>query len=433
MAGAAILRVAPGRPLAGSLRLPGDKSVTHRALICAALAEGQSAVHDPLDAADTRATAGALAALGADIEWRGEQVRIVGTGGQFRGATAPLDLSNSGTGLRLLAGALAGAGVRVTLTGDASLRHRPMTRVIAPLEAMGAHIESASGRAPLALLGGAPLRGIRYRLPVASAQVKSAILLAGLGASGETVVEDSFATRDHTERMLPVFGADLRCADGMLKVRPGTLAGATVRVPGDISSAAFLMAAALLVPGSDLILKGVGINPTRIGLVRVLQRMGARIEFADECAAGGEPIGDLRARGSELCGTRVTPDEIPSLIDELPVLMVLAANASGPTVIEGAGELRHKESDRIATMQAGLAELGVELRVDGDALHLDGGGFVRGGRVEAAGDHRVAMALCVAGLAAPGPVEVAGAEWIATSFPDFPALLARVGATVDAL
>lgn len=430
VAGAASLRVAPGNPLGGALRVPGDKSVTHRALMCAALAAGRSTIRGALDAADTRATAAALGALGADIDWGKEALRIRGTGGRMAAPNAALDLGNSGTGLRLLTGLLAGQGVAATLTGDASLRRRPMARIIAPLTEMGAHIESAEGRAPLVLRPAGPLHGLRYRLPVASAQVKSAILLAGLGAAAETVVEDPFATRDHTERMLPVFGAGLRRTGETVSLQPGTLAGAEIDVPGDISSAAFLLAAALLAPGSDLVIEGVGTNPTRTGLLRVLERMGARLETSEEHLAGGEPRADLRVRGGELHGTRVAATEIPTLIDELPVLMVLMAHASGPSTIEGAGELRHKESDRIETMQAGLAALGVTLRVDGDALHLGGGGFRRGGRVEGAGDHRVAMALAVAGLAAPAPVEVADAGWIATSFPDFPRLLSRAGAEV---
>lgn len=425
------LQVAPGVPLSGTLRLPGDKSITHRALICAGLARGESVIRDALNAADTRATAKALSDLGARIDWQEDNtVRVTGTGGRFTSVAATLDLGNSGTGLRLLAGALAGYGIAATLSGDASLQRRPMQRIIEPLEAMGARIKSREGRAPLVLASGAPLHGRRYRLPMGSAQVKSAILLAGLNAAGGTTVEDPFGTRDHTERMLPIFGVRVDREDTVVTVHPGELTSAEVDVPGDISSAAFLMAAALLSPDSNIVLEHVGVNPTRTGLVDVLKRMGADIELHNERLAGGEPVADLRVKGGPLSGTRVAAGEIPGLIDELPMLMVLAATASGPTVIEGAGELRHKESDRIATMQAGLSGLGVDLRDEAGTLHLEGGGLKSGGRLEGAGDHRVAMALSIAGLAAPEPVTVAGAEWIATSFPDFPALLQSAGAQV---
>ncbi len=425
------LQVAPGVSLSGTLRLPGDKSITHRALICAALAGGESVIRGALDAADTRATARALGDLGARIDWQPDNtVRVTGTGGRFTTSGISLDLGNSGTGLRLLTGALAGYGIAATLSGDASLQRRPMQRIIEPLEAMGAHIESREGRAPLVLRPGAPLHGVRYRLPMGSAQVKSAVLLAGLDAAGTTTVQDPFRTRDHTERMLPLFGVHVDREDTVVTVHPGELKGAEVDVPGDISSAAFLIAAALLSPDSDIVLEHVGTNPTRTGLVDVLKRMGADIELHNERLAGGEPVADLRVKGGPLSGTRVDPSEIPGMIDELPILMVLAAVASGPTVIEGADELRHKESDRIATMQAGLAGLGVDLRDDAGTLHLEGGGLKSGGHLEGAGDHRVAMALGIAGLAAPAPVTVDGAEWIATSFPDFPALLQTAGAKV---
>jgi len=426
------LQVAPGVPLSGTLRLPGDKSITHRALILAALARGDSIVRGTLDAADTRATAAALERLGARVDWQpGNTVHVTGTGGRFESPGVTLDLGNSGTGLRLLAGALAGYGVGATLTGDASLKRRPMQRIIEPLEAMGARIESREGRAPLVLRPGAPLRALHYRLPMGSAQVKSAVLLAGLNAEGDTAVEDPYRTRDHTERMLPLFGVEVDRVANFVTVRSGALTGAEVGVPGDISSAAFLIAAALLSPGSDLVLEQVGTNPTRTGLIEVLRRMGADIELRDERLAGGEPVADLRVKHGPLAGTQVAAREIPGMIDELPVLMVLAAVASGPTVIEGADELRHKESDRIAAMQTGLAGLGVELRDEAGTLHLEGGGLKSGGILDGAGDHRVAMALGIAGLAAPGTVTVGGAEWIATSFPDFPTLLRAAGAEVS--
>lgn len=428
--GAAILQVAPGGPLSGTLAVPGDKSITHRALICAALARGESVIRGALDAADTRATANALHTLGAHIDWQKNTLRIEGVGARFASPPKPLDLGNSGTGLRLLSGALAGCGVALTLTGDASLCRRPMQRITDPLTAMGADIESTQGCAPLVLRPTGSLHGLTYRLPVASAQVKSAVLLAGLGADGGTVIEDPFHTRDHTERMLPGFGAQLACEGNTIRLIPGGLSGARVEVPGDFSSAAFFVAAVLLVPGSELTLAGVGVNPTRIGLLSVLERMGARIEQRNRRDYGAEPVANLHIVGASLTGVRVEAREVPSLIDELPMLMVLAAVAEGPSVIEGVGELRHKESDRITAMQDGLAALGAEMTVDGDTVHLAGGGFKHGGQVASAGDHRVAMALAVAGLAAPSPVSVIDAGWVATSFPEFPTLLQAVGAEV---
>lgn len=420
-----------GAALGGEFHVPGDKSITHRALILAAMAAGESDITGALDALDTRATAAALAALGAGVDWPpGGPIRLRGTAGRWRTPPAPLDLGNSGTGLRLLAGALAGRGIAVTLTGDASLRRRPMERIAAPLAAMGADIGTADGRPPIRLLAGAGLRGIRYRLPVASAQVKSAVLCAALGADGETRIVDPFATRDHTERLLPVFGASVACRGDETVVKPGELHAAAVKVPGDFSAAAFLIAAALVVPGSEIVLRSVGVNPTRTGLLPVLGRMGAAVELCGLRQMGTEPLADLRVRAVPLHGTEIGASEIPALIDELPVLMVLATLAQGPTVIEGAGELRHKESDRIASMQAGLAALGAGMEVVGDRIALEGGGLHRGGRVSGNGDHRVAMALAVAGLAAPAPVTVADSDWIATSFPGFAGLLAAAGARI---
>jgi len=421
------LRITPGGVLRGHVPVPGDKSVTHRALICAALAEGESTISGALDADDTRATAAALSSLGAGLDWHGESVRVRGTAGQPKAPGRELDLGNSGTGLRLLAGALAGRGVGAVLSGDASLRRRPMERIVHPLTIMGARIAMTDGHPPLTLQLGHGLRGIRYRLPVASAQVKSAVLLAGLAARGGTTVEDPYGTRDHTERLLPEFGIPVSVRAGEVAVEPGRLRGCDVVVPRDFSSAAFMIAAALLVPDSSIELQGVGVNPTRTGLLQVLARMGARVNVSGERLAGGEPVADLHVEAGRLKGTTVSVMEIPALIDELPVLMVLAAAADGATVIEGAGELRHKESDRIATMQAGLAALGIEMSVDGERLTIPGGGFRRGGDVDAAGDHRVAMSLALAGLAAPEPVTVGGARWIATSFPGFAERLAGAG------
>ncbi|MGH8272707.1 MAG: 3-phosphoshikimate 1-carboxyvinyltransferase [Gammaproteobacteria bacterium] len=423
------ITVGRGGALTGNLSIPGDKSITHRALILSALAEGVSQIEGALDARDTRATADALVTLGAEIEWPlGGGIQVQGTGGRWRVPTAPLDFGNSGTGLRLVAGAIAGRGISATLDGDASLRRRPMARIADPLRAMGAAIETRDGCPPLVIGGKGRLHGLDYRLPVASAQVKSALLLAGLAASDNTRIEDPWRTRDHTERMLPRFGAKLRVADGAITLRPGPLTATEVHVPGDPSSAAFLIAAALLSPGSNLMLPGLCVNPTRTGFLEVLSRMGAHIERHHVRDLCGEPVADLRVRFGALSGTRVNADEIPAAIDELPVLMVLAATAAGETVIRGAGELRRKESDRIETMRAGLEALGARMKVAGDRITLAGGGFTRGGRLAAAGDHRVAMALALAGFAAPEAVTVGGAEWIETSFPDFADTLRAAGA-----
>jgi 3-phosphoshikimate 1-carboxyvinyltransferase len=427
----ASIRVERGGPLAGTLRVPGDKSLTHRALIFAALAEGVSHIEGALDAHDTRATADALAALGTRIDWpAGSTVKVVGTGGRFRTSEAPLDLGNSGTGLRLLAGALAGRDVNVILDGDVSLRKRPMARITAPLRAMGAEVTTRDGCAPIAIHPRPSLQGMTYRLPVGSAQVKSAVLLAGLAAEGPTRVIDPFHSRDHTERLLPRFGARLSVEGDAIALEPGPLAGTRIAIPADASSAAFPSAAALLVPGSRLTLPGVGRNPTRTGFFALLERMGAEISWHNERMSSGEPVANLEVRATKLVGIRVEAHEVPAAIDELPLLMMLAATATGETVINGAGELRHKESDRIEAMRAGLAVLGAYMSVEGDCMTVSGGGFQRGGRLEASGDHRVAMSLALAGLATPEPVTVTGAEWIEISFPGFAALMRRVGANM---
>ncbi|MGH8226219.1 MAG: 3-phosphoshikimate 1-carboxyvinyltransferase [Gammaproteobacteria bacterium] len=426
------LTVASGGTIRGRCTVPGDKSITHRALIFAALAAGESHIEGALDARDTRATDAALSALGAGIEWDTQStVRIRGTAGRWRAPQAPLDLGNSGTGLRLLAGALAGRGIAATLTGDASLRRRPMRRITEPLTAMGAAITTSDGLPPLEIVAHDRLHGIAYRLPVASAQVKSALLLAALAAEGETRIEDPWGTRDHSERMLPLFGAKLQCEGNAVVLQPGTLAAADIAVPGDLSAAAFLIAAVLLTPDARLSITGVGVNPTRSGFLSVLERMGAQMRLSNRRRFGNEPVSDIEVAAGDLKGIVVAAEEIPSLIDELPALMVLAACAGGETVIEGAGELRHKESDRIEAMRAGLSALGAKVEIEGERIRIGGGGFSCGGCVESAGDHRVAMSLALAGLAAPMPVTVNGAAWIETSFPGFADSLRAAGAQVD--
>lgn len=427
-AGSGTLTVAPGGAIRGRFSVPGDKSITHRALIFAALATGESRIGGALDAGDTRSTAAALAALGAEIEWSAGAVRVRGTAGHWRTPGAPLDLGNSGTALRLLAGAVAGRGIAATLTGDASLRRRPMRRIAEPLAAMGAKIATKDGLPPLEIGPDGHLHGIAYRLPIASAQVKSALLLAALAAEGESRIADSWGTRDHSERMLPRFGAKLQREGDVVVLQPGVLEAADVDVPGDLSAAAFLIAAALLTPGSRLLLEGVGVNPTRSGFLSVLARMGAPAKLSNRRTFGDEPVADITVEAAGLKGVVVKAEEIPRLIDELPVLMVLAACARGETLIEGAGELRHKESDRIETMRTGLGALGTPIEIRGERIRIGGGGLRHGGRVESAADHRVAMSLALAGLAAPAPVTVGGAGWIDTSFPGFADALRAAGA-----
>jgi 3-phosphoshikimate 1-carboxyvinyltransferase len=425
----------PARPLAGDVSVPGDKSIAHRALLCGALAEGTTVVRGFSGGADVRATLDAIRCLGATATAGGDTVSVIGAGFELgAGREAALDCANSGTTMRLGMGVVAGATGRYVLDGDASLRRRPMERVAEPLRAMGARIETTGGRPPVRVLGGA-LAALDWTLPVASAQVKSAILLAGLRARGTTRVREPLPSRDHTERVLAYMGVTLACADGAVALAGGQrLRGADVPLPGDPSSAAFLVVAALLVPGSALRVRDVGVNPTRTGALAILRRMGADIRIVGVRDEAGEPRGDLLVRASRLRGTSIAPDEVPAAIDELPVLAVAAALADGETRITGAAELRIKESDRLAAVEQ-LAALGVPLHVLSDGLviqGLGGGGRLRPGRIDAAGDHRIAMAFAVAGLCADGGIEIADPECVAVSFPDFFAVLAGLGATVEA-
>lgn len=420
----------PAGPLHGDVAVPGDKSISHRAIMLAALADGVSRIDGFLEGEDTRATAAIFRAMGVTIETPSTARRIVhGVG--LHGLSAPdvaLDCGNSGTAMRLLAGLLAGQRFDSVLTGDASLSQRPMRRVIEPLAAMGARISARSGGLPpLRIEGREMLRGAACRLPIASAQVKSALLLGGLYAQGETDVREVCPTRDHTERMLAAFGWPVEFEPGRARLAGGHGLHATdVVVPADFSSAAFFLVAACLVPGSELVLRDIGVNPRRIGLLRVLRMMGADIalENARECCA--EPVADLRVRHAPLTGVEVPADAVADMIDEFPALFVAAAAARGMTTIRGAAELRVKESDRIAVMARGLRELGigVEEAPDGAVIH---GGRLHGGSVDSAGDHRCAMSFVVAGLAASGPVRIADCANVATSFPDFAAIAAGCG------
>jgi 3-phosphoshikimate 1-carboxyvinyltransferase len=411
----------PAKPLRGTLRVPGDKSVSHRALMLGALAEGESHIHGFLEGEDTRATAAVFAQLGVSIETPAPGERLVhGVGLHgLRGAGGPLDCGNAGTGMRLLTGLLAGQAFDSTLVGDESLSRRPMRRVTEPLVWMGARIDTREGMPPLRIHGGRHLEGIRYELPVASAQVKSALLLAGLYAAGETEILEPHPTRDYTERMLAAFGWPIDFAPGRARLKGGHVLHATdVQVPADFSSAAFFLVAASLVPGSDLLLRAVGLNPRRTGLLQALGLMGADIEVQAARHSSGEPIADLRVRHAPLQGIELPEALVSDMIDEFPALFVAAAAARGTTVIRGAAELRVKESDRIASMTAGLRALGVVVEEMPDGAVITGGTFCPG-MVESHGDHRVAMSFAVAGLLAEGGVRIQDCRNVATSFPGF--------------
>ena len=420
-----------GAPLTGRVRVPGDKSISHRALMLCAMAVGRSTVSGLLEGEDVLATADALRAMGATIERTapGEwTIDGVGVGGLLLPDRA-LDLGNSGTSTRLLMGLIASHPIRATFVGDASLSRRPMGRVTEPLSLMGA--EFTGDRLPLTMRGICPAVPLTWRPPVASAQVKSAVLLAGLNTPGVTRVEESVPTRDHTERMLAGFGADVRIeeADGVRSIAmtgEAELHPQTLTVPGDISSAAFFLVAALLVPGSDIIIEGVGVNPTRTGLLTVLRHMGGRIDELELRNVGGEPVADLRVRHSALTGVVVDPALAPLMIDEFPILYVAAALADGVTGTSGLQELRVKESDRLATMASALAVVGARVEERPDGLVIEGTGgtpLPGGGPVAAHLDHRIAMSLAVAGLASREGVEVDDMEPVATSFPGFETML----------
>ncbi len=423
-------RFDPSGPLRGSLRPPADKSVSHRAALIAAMGESETTIEGYLDSADTRSTLAAVELLGAEVEGCGADtiepsIRVRGVG--LRGAAeAQVDVGNAGTLLRLLPGWLAGQEAGSwTLDGDDSIRRRPVDRVAEPLRQMGARLSCREDRLPPLRIEGAPLRGISYRLPVASAQVKSCLLFAGLLAEGETRVVEPLPTRDHSERMLAAAGAEIERADGAVTVRPAArLEPGEIVVPADFSSAAFFLVAALLVPGSAVELLGVGLNPTRTGLLAILDRMGAEVVVEAEGERGGEPSGRIRARASALRGTEVGGAEIPLAIDELPLVALAACFAEGETTIGDAAELRRKESDRIATVSAALTALGAEVETSEDGMRIAGTGGLRGGAVDSHGDHRIAMLGAVAGLASHEGVEVGGMGAAGVSYPGFEADLA---------
>ncbi|MFD2110497.1 3-phosphoshikimate 1-carboxyvinyltransferase [Thiorhodococcus fuscus] len=428
--------VTPGGSLQGRLRVPGDKSISHRSIMLSAIAEGETHITGFLEGADALATLAAFRRMGVEIEGPSDgEVRVRGVG--LRGLSAPdgpLDLGNSGTSMRLLSGLLAGQSFATTLIGDASLTKRPMRRVTEPLAAMGARIQTTeTGTAPLGIEPVSSLSSMQYAMPVASAQVKSCLLLAGLYADGETCVTEPAPTRDHTERMLTAFGYSVRTHGSRVCLKGGgRLQGCRLRVPADISSAAFFLVGASIAPDSDLTLESVGINPTRVGVINILRLMGADIELIDRRIEGGEPVADIRVRSASLKGIRIPEDQVPLAIDEFPALFIAAACAEGETLLTGAEELRVKESDRIQVMADGLARLGIEAEPRADGMRIVGGTLgstlaSEGGAIDAHGDHRIAMAFAIAGLRASGPVEIRDCLNVETSFPGFAGLAAGIG------
>jgi len=433
-----VTRFDPSRPLRGALRPPADKSISHRAALIAAMSEGETRIEGYLDAADTNSTLAAVARLGA-VALPGSALVVRGVG--LRGPRpAAIDVGNAGTLLRLLPGWLAGQSAgEWTLDGDDSIRRRPVDRIAVPLREMGADLSCREERLPPLEIRGARLRGIEYELPVASAQIKSCLLFAGLLADRETRIVEPLPTRDHSERMLAAAGADVRrvgrpgastdsaSSGGTVVIQPAErLEVERIVVPADLSSAAFFLVAGLLVAGSEILIAGVGLNPTRTGLLSILERMGARIEIAPRGEEGGEPIGDLRISASELQATEVGGAEVPLAIDELPLVALAACFAEGTTTIRDAAELRRKESDRIATVSDALNALGGRVEATDDGMVIEGAGGLRGGAIESHGDHRIAMFGAVAGLVSREGVEVAGMDAAAVSYPGFESDLASL-------
>jgi len=413
--------------------VPGDKSISHRALMLGGIANGRSDISGFLDGEDCTRTLAALTSLGVDIERHSDaQLSVHGVGLNGLNAPAqPLDMGNSGTAMRLMSGLLAGQSFDATLTGDASLSARPMGRIINPLTTMGAEIESCNGRPPLSIHGQASLHAIDYEMPVASAQVKSAILLAGLYARGTTTVVEPAVTRDHTERMLESMGVSVIRSDNRIGVSGGqVLEACEIQVPGDLSSAAFVMLAAILSKNANIVIESVGINPTRTGVINILQNMGADISLENTRWFSQEPVADIRVRSSVLNGGVVDPALVSLAIDEFPVLFVAAAAAGGTTTFSGIGELRVKESDRIAAMATGLRAMGISVDESEDGAVVHGGSFA-GASVASFGDHRIAMSLAVAGAAASSPVSIADVAAIDTSFPGFVALMNSLGHDIE--
>jgi 3-phosphoshikimate 1-carboxyvinyltransferase len=423
----------PGERISGNIRVPGDKSISHRSIILSSIATGVSHISGFLQGEDSLNTIAAFQQMGVDIERDGDQVKVAGAG--LHGLCAPagdLQMGNSGTAMRLMLGLLAGQGFDSRLIGDASLSSRPMLRVIEPLQAMGASIESeAGGRAPLRILASKGLHAIKYDMPVASAQVKSCLLLAGLYADGETVVREPAPTRDHSERMLRAYGCEVVSAGAEIRFRGGQqLMACDVEVPADISSAAFFMVAASIAEGSDITLQHVGVNPTRTGVIDILKLMGANLELQNRRDIGGEPVADIRVRSARLTGIDIPPELVPLAIDEFPVLFVAAACANGTTRLSDAEELRVKESDRIQVMADGLTELGIVTRVKVDGIVIEGG-RMGGGNVDSHGDHRIAMAFSIASLRTERELRINDCANVNTSFPGFAELAQQAGIRIQ--
>lgn len=426
--------VNPGGQLQGRLRVPGDKSISHRAIMLGSIAEGVTEVRGFLEGEDSLATLAAFRAMGVRIEGPLQgRVTIHGVGQHgLKAPSGPLDLGNSGTSMRLLSGLLAGQSFDSVLVGDESLSRRPMKRVTEPLARMGARIDATGrGTAPLKIHGGQKLTGIDYVMPVASAQVKSSLLLAGLYAHGRTCVTEPAPTRDHTERMLTGFGYTVnRQGNKICLDDEGQLTSTAIDVPADISSAAFFMVGASIAPGSDLTLEHVGINPTRTGVITILKLMGANIELLNSREAGGEPVADIRVRHSRLRGIEIPLDQVPLAIDEFPALFIAAACAEGKTVLRGAEELRVKESDRIQVMADGLRVLGVQARPTPDGIIIEGG-RLGGGTIESHGDHRIAMSFAIAALCATETITIRDCANVNTSFPGFVDMARKVGLDIS--
>ncbi|MBX5473578.1 MAG: 3-phosphoshikimate 1-carboxyvinyltransferase [Thermoleophilia bacterium] len=422
------MRIEPAAALVGHVGVPGDKSISHRAVLLGALGEGETRVRGFGRSGDTQATVEAVRALGVEVEDVAEDELVVHGVGLRGLRPGRVDCANAGTLMRLLVGIAAGQEGTFELTGDESLSARPMERVAEPLRRMGAEVETTDGHAPLRVTGSAALRGIDYRLPVASAQVKSAVLLAGLNADRPTTVVEPAPSRDHTELMLEAAGARLRRRPHAVTVEPaGALRLGEVLVPGDFSSAAPLLVAAAIIPGSDLTVHDVGLNPRRAALLDVLERMGARVSVFNRRRAGREPVGDVQVQAGELVATRVRAEEVPALVDELPLVALLASHARGETVVSGAAELRVKESDRIEAVTDALRATGAHVRSREDGWTVRGvPARLRGGRIDSRGDHRIAMLGAVAGLASREGVEIGGAEAVAVSFPGFYELVEAV-------
>ena len=426
--------VQAGGNLTGSFRVPGDKSISHRSIMLGSLAEGVTEVTGFLEGEDALATLAAFRAMGVKIDGPVEgKVTVHGVG--MHGLKAPekdVYVGNSGTSIRLLSGLLSGQSFDVTMTGDKSLSVRPMRRVTDPLALMGAKIDSADGKPPLTIHGGNKLKAIEYDLPMASAQVKSCLLLAGMYAEGTTSVIEPAPTRDHTERMLQGMGYPVEVQGNRISIKGGgKLTATNIDVPGDISSATFFMVGAAIAPGSDITLQHVGINPTRIGVINILRQMGADISLSNETLTGGEPVADIRVRYAPLTGIKIPQDQVPLAIDEFPAIFIAAACAEGRTVLTGAEELRVKESDRIQVMADGLKILGIDAQPTADGMIIEGG-VIGSGEVNSHGDHRIAMSFAMAALQAGGAIQINDCANVSTSFPNFVELATNSGLQIDA-